>query len=249
MAFLAVKRLVLSACRRLGYDITRWSPPEAGQRRLLSFVWQQTGLTRVIDGGAGRGAFTTLVLERNPRAEVVPIEPLSEQAEAYCRCHPQFASALQKVALGEHSETRCFYRTASADSSSLFPPSAHATHFPLESTVAREEMVPVQALDDLRGRGALAGQSIDLLKLDLQGAELLALRGARHTLTETSFILAEVSLLPLYGGAPRLDETIVFLSQSGFQVVDGTDASRSRATNETVQLDLLFRRVGAAPTT
>jgi FkbM family methyltransferase len=47
---------------------------------------------------------------------------------------------------------------------------------------------------------------VDLLTMDLQGAELLALRGATETLRSVRFVYTEVNVDELYAGCAQLDE-------------------------------------------
>ncbi len=75
------------------------------------------------------------------------------------------------------------------------------------------ETVPVQTrrLDDVpEARGA------DLLKLDIQGGELMALRHAEARLAELAVIQTEVEFLPLYRGQPLFSDVDQFLRARGF---------------------------------
>jgi hypothetical protein len=56
------------------------------------------------------------------------------------------------------------------------------------------------------------------LKLDLQGAELSALRGLRERIADVRVILTEVEFAPLYDGQPLFGDLDVHLRGAGFRL-------------------------------
>ncbi len=76
-------------------------------------------------------------------------------------------------------------------------------------------MVPMTTLDDLLPRDL---QVLDLLKLDCQGAELSVLRGAGGRIRAIRWIYCEVSIEPIYDGAPLFGELHAFLRDAGFEL-------------------------------
>jgi len=81
--------------------------------------------------------------------------------------------------------------------------------------------------------------SPDLVKLDVQGAELDVLRGAGSLLHTCSALIAEVSLLRGNEGAPVAAEVIAGINDHGFKCVDICKIRRT-AVGSVGQLDLLF---------
>jgi hypothetical protein len=63
-------------------------------------------------------------------------------------------------------------------------------------------------------------QEIDILKLDLQGYELEALRGATTLLPRVKTITVEVEFVPLYNGQPLFGDVDVCLRQAGFRLLN-----------------------------
>ncbi len=59
---------------------------------------------------------------------------------------------------------------------------------------------------------------IDLQKLDCQGAELSVLKGADERIHGVRWIFCEVSIEPIYDGAPLLGEVHGFLRNAGFEL-------------------------------
>ena len=61
---------------------------------------------------------------------------------------------------------------------------------------------------------------VDFLKLDLQGGELLALKGARSTLQSVEVIQTEIHMVNYNQGAPPFLELYTFLDSAGFALYD-----------------------------
>lgn len=74
----------------------------------------------------------------------------------------------------------------------------------------------------------------DLLVLDLQGAELSVLGGAKAALARAKAVICEVSKLPIYEGGALYPEVVSFMAQAGF-----VDMHRSHTVG-----DVLFLRRG-----
>lgn len=72
--------------------------------------------------------------------------------------------------------------------------------------------VPVQSrrLDDV----GLA--PVDYIKLDIQGAELMALKGGEKVLADCVAVQLEVSFIPLYEGQPSFGEVDLYMRSRGF---------------------------------
>jgi len=82
--------------------------------------------------------------------------------------------------------------------------------------------------------------NIDMIKMDIQGAELMALKGATETLKTVKVVLLELSTVPLYPGAPLLAEMIVFMEKIGFKLFSVPDVLNRRGM--TISVDALFVR-------
>lgn len=62
--------------------------------------------------------------------------------------------------------------------------------------------------------------SVDLLWMDIQGAELMALKGARESLSGIKIIFLEVEFMEIYKGQPLFTDIKYFLNEHGFSLYD-----------------------------
>jgi FkbM family methyltransferase len=99
-------------------------------------------------------------------------------------------------------------------SSSLLKSHLHDEIFP-EITFLESITVKTKRLDEIQ----LTVDYGSLLIMDLQGAELKALRGALDILPKFNYIYIEVAELELYEGAPQIRDVVDFLFPD-FQLVD-----------------------------
>jgi FkbM family methyltransferase len=82
-------------------------------------------------------------------------------------------------------------------------------------------------------------ESLDLLWLDIQGAELKALRGAGDLLQTAKCIYLEVAFKPVYLGQPLYPEVAAFLAQAGFVEVAQFDTTEWFGNAVFVRKDLV----------
>jgi FkbM family methyltransferase len=111
-------------------------------------------------------------------------------------------------------DTLQFKITSNTLSSSLFALGEHSKIYP-DIVSEREISVETMRLDTFFKEK----QPPDFINLDIQGAELHALKGATAILSSVSHIYTEVSYIELYLGAPLASEVDRFLRSFGFKKV------------------------------
>ena len=85
--------------------------------------------------------------------------------------------------------------------------------FPEWGKVIGTEEVATHRLDDI---AETAG--IDMVKIDIQGGELMALSHAKKRLKSTLVIQTEVEFMPMYEGQPLFSDVDIFLRKHGFML-------------------------------
>jgi FkbM family methyltransferase len=193
----------------------------------------------VIDVGANKGQFALYARVRFPGAEVYSLEPLPEPRARLERLFDGNAHVhVFAAAAGAGPGTARINVSRADDSSSLLPATTRQLdRFPGTDTVGRES-VEVKPLDRLLEGVELARPV--LLKLDVQGFELEALRGAEEVLASVDTVLTECSFVPFYSGQALFDEVRDFLDERGFRLVGGTISAAHERRWE--QGDFVFER-------
>ena len=126
-------------------------------------------------------------------------------------------------------------------SSSLLPiDPRNSEWFSRDLRVADSITVVTLTLPDLMRQQEL--ESVDLLKLDLQGAERLVLNGAVEVLDRIRVIYTEVFFEQLYAGAWLFWEMNEFLSSRGFKLC-GLSNIVHAADGDLVQANATFRKI------
>jgi len=194
----------------------------------------------VVDIGANRGQFALVARQCQPDARVISFEPLPAAASKF---RAVFANddrvTLHEVAIGPVPRDATIHVSQRDDSSSLLPiTSTQAALFPgtEETATATVRVAPlrefIQAPDILPPA---------LLKVDVQGYELEALRGCEDMLGQFAYVYVECSFVELYGGQALADEVIAWLRERGFRLrgVHNMDYDRG---GRAIQADFLFAR-------
>ena len=113
-------------------------------------------------------------------------------------------------------------------------------HWGLDLGLRERIRCRVRTLDDLLLEVDWT-EAIDLLKVDVQGAELLVLRGAERTLPRVRMVFVEVSFRPLYEGAAVFEEVYALLRENGLRMLSMEEGFRG-TDGELLQADALFSR-------
>lgn len=222
----------------------RWRPFSLTAFRMLRRLRSEpVGFRTIIDGGANVGQFARAASEAYPGAAIISFEALPDVA-ATLRANLADCARVRVVqsAIGASDGQLEFHRNAYSPSSSALK--LHRNHleaFP-EALPTETISVPVARLDTVLAHEELPGPV--LLKLDLQGFEIHALRGAEEILGRVDFILLETAFRPLYEGEVLFPELHAYLVERGFRflrpldVLEGPDGT-------IIQMDALFGRKDA----
>ncbi len=187
----------------------------------------------VIDIGAHNGDWTELVLPIWPNAQYLLIDALSEKREILEKRYADFRNIFVEITLlGSDSEKEIDFHVCESGSSM----------FREDNTdIAEVRKLHLRTLDSVVSQFGLSPSSV-LLKLDVQGAELEVLKGAKEILSKTDFIALEVSTVVTNEGAPDFAQVISFLDDTGFVLEDVIGFHRQLFAGRMNQMDILVRR-------
>jgi FkbM family methyltransferase len=188
----------------------------------------------IYDIGAYRGGWTRLAADVFPDAQFVLFEANRDHAGELAASRRRHVIA----ALGEtDGGTRAFHvpRAGDVTGASLYV--ENTAHYGQTNLQVRE--VEAARLDTVVARETLPAP--DLIKIDVQGAELEVLAGAPETLRAAAALIVEVSFVDYNKGGPLAAQVIAAVDRLGFRCADLCEVHRS-ARNFVLQLDLLFVR-------
>lgn len=176
----------------------------------------------VVEAGAFDGVDTLRFAARWPEGTVHAFEPVPElmvRVREKTKDSPNVR--LHELALvGEASVDHVTLHVSATGepnaSSSILEPGDHLSVFP-EVDLAGSVTVPATTLDAWAESQGVTG--VDLLWLDLQGAELIVLGQGKDLLRSTRVVHLEVSRRPLYEGSATWGEVRAFMKVQGFRQV------------------------------
>jgi FkbM family methyltransferase len=205
---------------------------------LISSLGGKSGLT-LIDIGASKGLFTSSLDQYCGVSRALLVEP-----------QPKHCEHLRQKFLQRYSVV-C---AAMADREGFIDMEILNWDYSSSILPARRDRPEVNALFDLGVREVVRSRlttldnlcvenafntPIDLLKIDVQGAEHLVLAGARDTLRRTEILWTEVSFQPLYDGSSTIEDIIATCREQGFQLQHLQEGFRA-SNGELLQADALF---------
>jgi FkbM family methyltransferase len=186
----------------------------------------------VIDVGAYIGSFTEKCLAIFPDARYLLIEPLEENETQLKKIARSMRNVeyILAVAAAKSGKTILNVHSDFVGSSLYLENEANLDGIP--------RRVPVVTLDDLCKTRNIPGPY--LIKIDVQGAELDVLSGAKEILGKVEYIILEVSLFQFVKGGPQLFDIIVSMKSLGFVVYDILELNYRYLDNALAQVDLAF---------
>jgi len=191
----------------------------------------------VLDVGASRGQFATLMRYQRPAARIICFEPLPAALATLSRVGAASRFEIHATALDERRGFAPLHVATKDDSSSLLPLTERQSSEFGGMGTAGLARVETRRLDDFE----LDIRRPCLLKIDVQGSELRVLRGARATLALVDEALIECSFVELYEGQPLAADIVSFMAGAGFSVVGVHNVVRGRERTQ-LQADFHFRR-------
>lgn len=211
------KIAIQGLAHRAGYSVRKLVPgaslddPYQEQRRLAA------GAKVIFEVGAADGRDCDKYRALFPGATVHAFEPLPENfAKLESRAAADPSIKAHQLALSDTAGTAKFHIGAWADSSSLLPAKKTGSTFDSYQAAVGVIEVRTDTVDSIADAHNV--KTIDILKMDAQGAELAILHGAAGLLASGSIrlIYTEAQFRPLYHGAGTFAEISEYLSRYGF---------------------------------
>lgn len=235
-----MKKFLKRLCRTAGYRIERWRPANRfnAMGEALELLRLRGFRPRVvIDAGANVGDWTRMALDVFPEATVHLVEPQPACQPALERLARTSSSlTVHPVALTEPGRQRLAFTGGASYGGT-------GVHVAMSNEPDVEFECRAMTLDELFG-SRVSRADRPLLKLDLEGHELSALRGARTLLEAIEVVVLEVYLYDINrsGAIPVFRDVFSFLADHGFELYDVASMGWRRRDMRMHMMDPVFAR-------
>lgn len=212
------KSIINALSKKFGYEfvkLTYKTDAFRQQRKLLEGMAADT----IFDLGANTGQTAAHYRRFFPSATIWSFEPFAESFKTLSEAHRHDARVKpHQLAVSDSSGTRSFFISRGSQMNSLLSVSPDG---PLHmggrlAEVIDEVKVSTVTLDEFTCRNQI--DRINILKMDVQGGELLALQGADRLLKESriDMVYCEVLFALLYERGAMFDQVWRFLERYGY---------------------------------
>lgn len=213
----AIKRTVRQSVRKLGFDIIKLGQMPSLTDRLGNLARLGFKANVIVDGGAHKGKWTQTVSEFFPTSKFIMVEP---NPTVYNHIKDTISSTIQHTvvtaALGE-SKGRLKLNIWDDVDKDLVG-SSLCGH--VRGEAAKQVEVDIVPLDSLI---EVYNEVPNLVKLDLQGYEIHALKGATQTLAKAELFIIEFGLLDAYVDRTSVRDLINFMHDFDYSLYDLID--------------------------
>ena len=168
------------------------------------------------------GAYDGKTLKRLNLPNTVKILVIDANQGAVERLQENFANSpniqVVQAAIANHNDTVTLHLTSLESSSSILPWKQYSEIYPNIKEI-QQLTLSSRTLDTLLEELNLSPSDFNILILDIQGAELLALEGANQLLNTLDAIYTNVHYQELFEGGALAEEVNQFLSDYKFDIV------------------------------
>ncbi len=184
------------------------------QKKLL----QGKKVSVIFDVGANVGQTTMKYKKIFPFATIYGFEPFVEVFKTYQDVFRGDTRVIKEgIALADHNGTVNFFLNNLSYTNSLLPNNEEYTKNHESYKPIKTIPVPSQMLDSYCKKHSI--NHIDILKMDVQGGELLVLKGAQKMLFsgKIDLIFSEIDSNEVYKNQPHLEDISAFLEKFGYK--------------------------------
>jgi FkbM family methyltransferase len=233
-----MKRMVNDILRSVGYEIKHKNPDPYEVQQSIIKISDPV----ILDVGAHVGLVTRKYRQLFPHAIIHSFEPFPPSYEKLKdRVGANNANTqTHNLALCDKNGSINFNVNSSAATNSILPTDPKGSKFWSRGLLETQQHLQVSTttIDSFCEEQKI--KKIDILKLDVQGAEFLVLSGAKHMLAQhlISVIYLEILMAPTYAGQRNLFEYINLLAPLGYNFFDFYNPVRKG--HRLLQFDVLF---------
>nr|WP_272507833.1 FkbM family methyltransferase [Salinibacter ruber] len=218
-----IKEVVRRIFQGFGYDVRKYDrgrsergTPFDVQRTLLELTDRKN--PRIFDVGAHRGQTASAYLDvfSDPRIHSFEAFPDAYRALQERYEGDERVECIQTAVSDSLGEATFYLNHADATNSLLPRPNDKKEYYPPHAGEKGKTTVQTTTLDQYMEEREI--ETVDILKLDIQGGEVRALQGAKEILQkgEIAIIYSEVAFAPKYKSQPLMHEVWRFVEEYGY---------------------------------
>lgn len=206
----------------------------------------------ILDIGSHHGESLKFFKEISPNAHVYCFEPDPESYAILKKNFPDH-SDLYNLAVSDIIGHESFYRNPISHTNSLYKVNLESND---SIKIQQEKETKTSEFLDVVNQPIIVSSStldtiisdhkidqIDLLKIDVQGAETKVLNGARNILHMVNSIVVEVAFFDFYEKSNNFSDIENTLIPAGFNLFSILDISQNPMNGRTDWVEVLYRRV------
>jgi FkbM family methyltransferase len=223
------KALINKICSKFGFEIHGLSYMQklkmSGSAKQDVFALQKEMIgdkaNIIFDLGANNGSIANKYKALFPAAAVYCFEPFPDVCERLREAVKSFSDVqVYEKAVAEKSGKHSFFVNKSVDTNSLLRPQKIGLSSDEQVKNKFEIEVDVISINEFCAEKNI--DHIDILKMDIQGGELSALKGATDLLQQKKIglIYAECYFMPQYEEQPLFQDIVTYLYSMGYQLQD-----------------------------
>jgi FkbM family methyltransferase len=171
----------------------------------------------VLDCGANVGQSARNLRQAYPDATIYCFEPVRDVCDQLVRQATALNIIPVQAAVSDRNGWVDINLTASSESHSLLDELEGFNPLAEHLRVVGSERVRSVRLDDWCREVGVDPADVGVVKMDVQGAELMALDGAESILRTARAVLLEVAFVSFYRNSPLFDQVESFMRSQGFE--------------------------------
>jgi FkbM family methyltransferase len=233
-----VGRSARLAMHKVGLDIVPFAPRSEAQIRDL--LIQRIRADLVIDVGANKGQYGSMIRQSGYRGAILSLEPMTEAfgiLQGRAAQDPSWRTL--QCGAGEANAQTEINIAGNSYSSSILPMNASHSDALRESAYVGRERITIRRLDDVLTELGLSGRRA-YMKIDTQGFEDRVLRGASGIMHDVHAVELEASFVNLYDGQMLFEELHRHVTSSGYFLAHIEPGFSDETTGELLQADAIY---------
>lgn len=244
MSIAMLRKFVKRWFRNRGYEVHKLSLGELDDITRLVRITEDRNIKTFLDVGANQGQFAIDLRVSGFTKQIISFEPLTAAHSilSSAAIHDSSWTVAPRVAVGKDEGECSINVSRNSFGSSLLPMKDIHTLCAPSSSYVGSEQVEVKTLPVLLSNLCVPTTERLALKIDTQGYEAEVIEGARELLPRVEVIFTELSLTPLYEGAPEFLDMFYLIIDQGYRCIALSPEFSDPRTGEMLQVNGTFVR-------